>query len=698
MTQRTFRILVADDEVTARLLLKAALEKSGFQVELAVNGDDALRLFRARPCDMVMLDVEMPGLNGYQVCARLRHEVGEELPIVMVTGMDDMKSIEQAFVAGATDFIAKPINWSLIGHRVRYLFRSYQVLQDLHAANARNAAIINAIPDSMLHLDINGRVLDVRLAQHAHTPEHLPRAGDFLSNSLPANTASQMLAAAAQARAIGATATLDYALPLVDGQQRHYEARLADITGQQTLCLVRDITERKAAEQRIYRLAYYDTLTGLANRLSFSERLEREIQRAHLQHGKLAVLFLDLDGFKNVNDTMGHITGDLLLQWVADRLKQGVQPQDLEASNGPIDARFELARLGGDEFTVLVPHLQNADNALLVAHRIHELMRRPFALETQQVVMTTSIGIALFPDDGEDAATLLKHADTAMYHAKDLGRDNCQFYSASLTQEAVRRMSLASNLRLALERNEFFLAYQPQLDMVSGRIRSLEALIRWQHPQQGLISPMDFIPVAEENGLIVPIGEWVLRTACTDAARWQAAGTPLRVAVNLSAVQFKHPGLVDLIQSILAETGLAAECLELEVTEGVLMEDSSATLTTLHAIRQVGMQLSLDDFGTGYSSLSYLKRLPLNNLKIDQSFVRGLPADRESLAIVQAIVSLAKNLGFSVTAEGIETLEQARLLQGMACEMLQGYYFSKPVPAARIAELLSRQWRLETSL
>jgi diguanylate cyclase (GGDEF)-like protein len=372
---------------------------------------------------------------------------------------------------------------------------------------------------------------------------------------------------------------------------------------------------------------------------------------------------------------MGHITGDLMLQWVADRLKQGVRPQDLVARNGAIDTEIELARLGGDEFTVLIPQLQHPDNALLVAHRIHELMRRPFALEAQQVVLTTSIGIALFPDDGEDAATLLKHADTAMYHAKDQGRDNCQFYSASLTQEALRRMNLASNLRLALERNEFFLAYQPQLDLVSGRIRSLEALIRWQHPQQGLVSPMDFIPVAEENGLIVPIGEWVLRTACTDAARWQAAGTPLRVAVNLSAVQFKHPGLVDLVRSILAETGLAAAYLELEVTEGVLMEDSAATLATLHAIRQVGMQLSLDDFGTGYSSLSYLKRLPLNNLKIDQSFVRGLPADRENLAIVQAIVSLAKNLGFSVTAEGIETLEQARILQGMACEMLQGYYF-----------------------
>jgi EAL domain-containing protein (putative c-di-GMP-specific phosphodiesterase class I) len=259
----------------------------------------------------------------------------------------------------------------------------------------------------------------------------------------------------------------------------------------------------------------------------------------------------------------------------------------------------------------------------------------------------------------------------------------------------MRRLNLESNLRLALEREEFFLVYQPQLDLASGRILSVEALLRWRHPEQGLVSPMEFIPVAEDNGLIVPIGDWVLRTACQDACRWRAAGMPLRVAVNLSAMQFRQPGLVRRIQEILTQSGLPAEALELEVTEGALMEDSAATLATLQAMRQVGMRLSLDDFGTGYSSLSYLRRLPLNNLKVDQSFVRGLPADREGLAIVRAIVSLAKNLGFTVTAEGIETPEQASILHGLACDTLQGYYISKPVPAEAIAALLARQWQVE---
>jgi diguanylate cyclase (GGDEF)-like protein len=433
----------------------------------------------------------------------------------------------------------------------------------------------------------------------------------------------------------------------------------------------------------------------LPNRQSFAERLDREVQRARRQQDKLAVLFMDLDRFKNVNDTLGHGAGDLLLQLVADRLRQAVRPADMVARGDALHQEIDLARLGGDEFTLLMPHLQHGENALSLAQRIHQLMHRPFVLDGREVVVTASIGIAIYPDDGADASSLLKHANTAMYHAKDQGRDNCKFYSASLTEEAMRRLDMESSLRQALEREEFFLAFQPKLDLASGGIRSVEALLRWRHPQQGLVSPMEFIPLAEENGLIVPIGEWVLRTACAEAVRWQAAGQPMRVAVNLSAVQFRNPDLVASVEAILGQTGLPAECLILELTEGALMEDSEAGLNSLNALRALGVELSLDDFGTGYSSLSYLKRLPLNNLKVDQSFVRGLPADRESLAIVRAIVSLAKNLGFSVTAEGIETLEQARILQGLACETLQGYYISKPVLAEDIPALLARQWNMD---
>jgi diguanylate cyclase (GGDEF)-like protein len=453
----------------------------------------------------------------------------------------------------------------------------------------------------------------------------------------------------------------------------------------------RDIA-RKEAENKTLRLAYFDSLTGLPNRQSFLERLGREVRIAEREKTRLAILFMDLDGFKGINDSMGHNTGDLILQWAADRLQQGIRPYDMVV-RAPVDeSEVELARLGGDEFTALIPRISKPEDALLVAHRIRELMRRPFILEGREVVLTASIGIAVYPDDGEDASSLLKHADTAMYHAKDKGRDNCQFYSASLTERVQHRLNLETSLRHALARNEFSLVYQPQFDLIRGSIQSVEALIRWNHPEQGVISPLDFIPLAEENGLIVPIGEWVLRTACTDAARWRHEGHALRVAVNLSPMQFKDPELVKMVLGILGQTGLPPELLELEITEGAVMEDSGATLATLEALSLQRVQIALDDFGTGYSSMSYLKRMPLNNLKVDQSFVKGLPHDRDNRAIVRAILSMARNLGFSVTAEGVETLEQADALKQMACDTLQGYYFSRPVPAADIPALLGRKW------
>jgi diguanylate cyclase (GGDEF)-like protein/PAS domain S-box-containing protein len=700
MTDRTIRVLVADDEPTARLLMSAALKKAGFEVCLAADGNEALRQFQEDPCDIVMLDVEMPGLDGYQVCAALRQEFGHELPIIMVTAMDDTESIERAYEYGATDFIAKPINWTLISHRVKYLMRSYQAALDLREANDRNAAVLNAIPDLLFEMDIDGRYIDY------HSPhidlQGVPATsliGKTVADVLPHEAAQVCIAALCEALEKGFSTGKQYELHLPHGEfwfELSVSPKITEFDQKQHfIVLSRDITDRKLAEKKISQLAYFDSLTRLPNRQSFMERLDREVRIAQRDDKQLAVLFMDLDGFKAINDTMGHNTGDLILQWAADRLQRGIRPSDMVSRPKDDPSEVELARLGGDEFTALIPNISRPEEALLVAHRIRELMHRPFMLDGREVVLTASIGIALFPSDGEDAASLLKHADTAMYHAKDKGRDNCQFYCSSLTQRAQQRLQLESSLRQALVREEFSLVYQPQLNLVNGRIQSIEALIRWNHPEQGTISPMDFIPLAEENGLIVPIGEWVLRTACTDAARWQAAGYNLLVAVNLSPMQFKDPNLVKTVFEILGQTGLAPGLLELEVTEGAVMEDSGATLTTLEALSVGGVQIALDDFGTGYSSMNYLKRMPLNNLKVDQSFVQGLPHDRENHAIVRAILSLAKNLGFSVTAEGVETREQADALKALACNTLQGYYFSRPVPAADIPALLSQSWMPE---
>lgn len=698
-TKPALQILVVDDDATARLLMRAALVKAGYGVRLASGGEDALRVFGEAPADMVMLDVEMPDLSGHEVCARLRAVAGDLLPIVMVTGMDDVRSVEKAYEAGATDFIAKPLNWALIGHRVRYLFRAHRAQLALLEAQAalvssqarlEQAQTLARLGGWQWHaasatIDWSGQAL--RLLGMA--PGQLPDRAAFMA--LVHAEDAVALAQVWEDALVGRAYSQEFRL-VIDGHiswvreqvqiESDAQGGLLSIVG-----TMQDITERKEAETRIARMAYFDSLTGLPNRQSFVERLSREVRRAQRDQRQLAVMFMDLDGFKTVNDSMGHIAGDLILQQAADRLRQALRPSDMVSR--PI-SEVELARLGGDEFTALVIDIARPEDVMSVADRIHEQMREPFLIDQRDVLLTASVGIAMFPDDGDNAMTLLKHADTAMYHAKEAGRDNWQFYRASMTERAQERLDLSTSLRLALERSEFTLVYQPQFDVAAGRVLSVEALIRWQHPVQGPIPPLDFIPLAEEYGLIVPIGEWVLRTACADAARWQRAGQPLTVAVNVSPLQFKDPNLVQTVRDTLAQSGLAPERLVLELTESALMEDTGATLATLHELRACGVRFALDDFGTGYSSLSYLRRMPLANVKVDRSFVNGLPVDGSNQAIVQAILSMAENLGFSVTAEGVETHDQARALTEMNCGTLQGYFIARPVAATEIPALVSR--------
>lgn len=697
MTMDKYKVLLADDDVTARYLMQAALDKAGFSVILACDGKEAISLFEESLPDMVMLDVEMPFKDGYEVCAYLRNKVGNELPIVMVTGMDDTQSIDRAFEVGATAFIAKPINWDLIHYRILYLKRTYQNQLELKVANARNKAIFSAIPDTMFILNDDGIVIDTcnTHALSGHVSWFKSKQGEALNQSLPEDIVKIYLDAINRMRTDGTTEHFEYQLQLGEQENRHFECRIVVIDSHEALCLVRDITERKDSESRIFRLAYFDDLTGLPNRQSFMERLKREIKRAKFTNTKLAMLFLDLDGFKSINDTIGHKTGDVILQWAAERIRNSIRSSDFVSRSHVAEPDIELARLGGDEFTVVIPNLPCVEDALILAHRIRETMRQPFQLESRNVVLTASIGIALFPDDGEDVETLVKHADTAMSHAKNEGRDNCQFYSRALTNQAEKRLTLENDLRNALLQNELQLVYQPLFDVASDCIQSVEALIRWQHPKQGSISPLEFIPLAEENGLIIPIGGWVLRTACTEAVQWQKSGRYLRVAVNLSPIQFKNPDLVENVLSILAETGFPPNRLTLEITEGALMEYSAETVETLKTLRDHEIQIALDDFGTGYSSMSYLKQLPIHTIKVDQIFIRTMLDDKDSLSIVRAIVSLSKNLGFALTAEGIETLEQAQALKFLGCNTLQGYYFSKPINGGEILSACEKPWSIQ---
>jgi diguanylate cyclase (GGDEF)-like protein/PAS domain S-box-containing protein len=463
-----------------------------------------------------------------------------------------------------------------------------------------------------------------------------------------------------------------------DGSTFPLEISLTATEGGGMVCVVRDITERTYAEEQIKHLAYHDALTTLPNRLLFKDRVTVAISRAQRHSARVAVLFLDLDRFKVINDSLGHSIGDQLLQSVAARVESCLRDSDT------------VARIGGDEFTLLLPDLVHAEDAALVAQKILEAVRYPFSIEGREFYITTSIGISVFPEDGPDAETLIKSADTAMYQAKEQGRDNYQLFNAVVNAKALQRIALEHGLRRSLSHNEMAVHYQPIFDFRTGRITGMEALLRWTDPELGPIPPATFIPLAEAIGMMIPIGTWVLRTACTQAKEWHDAGfNTLSLAVNLSVVQLQQADLTSIVREILAETGLAPRLLELEITESSAMQSPEMSLRTLYELKKLGIRISLDDFGTGHSSLAYLKRFPIDTLKIDQSFVHDITRDPDTAAIVTAIILMGHSLRLKVIAEGVEFTDQATFLKRHNCDQMQGYLINAPMPAEEFGAILA---------
>ena len=689
MNPRPTRVLIVDDNEMNRDMLSRRLERKGYEVREAGNARCLLERIQKEPVDVVLLDVEMPEMSGLDALQTLRaHYDPIQLPVIMVTAKDRSEDVVAALELGANDYVTKPIDFPIALARIRTQASHKQAEEALRASEERYALAARGANDGLWDWDlVRGAIYfsprwKTMLGYKEHEIEN--KAEEWLERIHIADRERVRNEIAAHCKGTAPHFESEHRVQHKDGTFRWMLSRglavrdasgnASRMAGSQT-----DITEGKVA----------DALTGLPNRLLFLDRLAR--LREHARRHKdyvFAVLFLDLDGFKMINDSLGHGIGDQMLVEAAKRLEKSLRASDTVTR---IEKLFTLARLGGDEFTILLDQVKDPSDAKLVAERLIETMAAPFALNGKKVFSSVSVGIALSNIGYDKPEDILRDADTAMYRAKSLGKARYEVFDLEMRASVMARLQLETDLRDALERDEFRNYYQPIVSLESGRIVGFEALLRWYHPTRGLLQPSEFIPVAEETGMIRELGWWNLRQACRQIATWnshQNGDAPLTMSVNLSVKQFLQPNLVAEIKKLLCETSVVPEILKLEITETTVMADPAAAASMLAQIKALGIKLSIDDFGTGYSSLSYLHRFPLDTLKIDGSFTKTM-VEGESTEIVRTILPMASSLRMNVVAEGVETAEQLALLRQLRCEYAQGYYFSKPVTAEEAGALMA---------
>jgi len=684
------QVLIADDDISVRKLMQAALWEAGFSVTGVADGDSAINAFEKMHPDLVLLDVEMPGLNGFEVCREIRsRENGRDVPVVMVTGREDIQSVNFAYDAGATDFIVKPINWPLISHRVRYILRGAENVQARAASENKNRALLEAIPDRIFILSSEGTVRQY-LSSAATLGDYAANAfiGKNLSDILPRAIAENAIECIEQVMAEGGHRTLEFQLTHQPGIVNYYETRIILHTDQEVMAIVRDISERKLAEEKIHKLAFYDSLTGLPNRQLFLEKLHDAVSVAGRENRKLAALHIDIDRFKRVNDTLGHLMGDNLLESIGKRFERCIE-EFRQAHPNYGSPKAALARLGGDEFSVLLTGIEAETEAQDLSRSLKQALVRPFSCGGQQFAFTASIGIAMYPRNGRNSETLTKNANAAMYRAKSSGRNKYEIYNSAMNARSLDQLTLENDLRQAISNDELKLFYQPKFMPDNMELVGAEALCRWFHPKQGEVPPDRFIMLAEEAGLIVELSQWVANTVCRQIKSWQQKQLdPVPVAVNLSGQEFLEGDPVRTIIEATEQAGIDPANLELEITETALMSDMDAVRTSLAKLKDRGFRLAVDDFGTGYSSLSYLKGFPLDTMKIDKSFVKDVAHDTDDAAICDAIIALAHSLGLTVVAEGVENKKQLEFLRTRGCDQVQGYLLGRPVDARRFTDML----------
>ncbi len=705
--EKPARILIVEDDGVTRRVVRRALQYAGYLVAEAADGVAGLDLVQTFQPDIVLLDICMPRMDGFEMCAAVRRLPRcDHIPVVMFTGLEDPHSISRAFEAGATTFVTKPIDTLNLTHRLRYIVRSKQLGDTLRERESQLARAQRIAKLGYWAWDATSRTATLsngirEVFGLAHTCDALSFAA-FLRLVHPDDRLAVKNTIKCGIEA-GRPVSFEYRIIGDDGSRRvifQDNEIVDDERGEARLIgICQDVTERRDAENRIQHLAYFDVLTGLPNRALFKDLLERTLAEAG-RHGRLAaLLLLDIDHFKRINDTLGYEGGDRMLREIAERLAASLRAGDLVCRDdvdlsGCSLSDFvspSLSRPGGDEFVILLNDIRRPEDAAKAAQRAAAALNAVFGIDGHEVSITASIGISVYPVDGKTPDHLLRSAEAAMYDAKEQGRNSYKFFTTTLNERARKRFTLENALRRAIDRDEFKLVYQPQIDLATRRVTGVEALLRLQTAELGFVSPADFIPVAEETGLILPIGDWVLNEAARQAVAWQAAGLPkLRMAINVSPAQFRQRGFAAHIAAILDRAGVDKRQVELELTESVLIDNTSACAETLNELAELGVMIAIDDFGTGYSSLNYLRRFPLSALKIDRSFVSDICDDADDAAIVKAVIALAHNLRLRVVAEGVETMAQLAFLLSRGCEEAQGFLFSRPVDANALAEWLPK--------
>jgi diguanylate cyclase (GGDEF)-like protein/PAS domain S-box-containing protein len=700
MDASTASLLVVDDNELNRDMLGRRLELEGYRVTLAEGGVQALEFIEKQVFDLVLLDVMMPEISGLETLRRLRETHGPaDLPVIMVTAKDQSEDVVEAFRLGANDYVTKPVDIPVALARIATQVSHKRAQAALRESETRYALAARGANDGLWDWDMQSD-------QVYYSPrwksilgyeenEVGPEPREWFDRIHPEDLPRVQAGVAAHRQGFTVHFENEHRMLHKDNSYRWVLTRGLAVRGRDGRCLrmagsLTDITQDKAV----------DPLTSLPNRVLFMDRLERVLERSKRDAGlQFAVLFLDLNRFKVINDSLGHLAGDQLLSAVARRLEACLRGSDTVAR---LQGSTTLARLGGDEFTILLEDIRDVQNAIRVAKRIQQELAIPFCPNGTEVVTSASIGITMGPAGYTQPDELLRDADAAMYAAKATGKGSFEVFDADMRQRAIDRLQLETDMRHGIEHGEFCLHYQPILSLSPHRVVGFEALVRWQHPQRGLMSPDDFIPIAEETGLIVPLGSWVLREACRQMSEWHTkylSEPPVCVNVNLSSKQFLRPDLAAEVENLLKETALSPGCLKLEITESAIMHDAEAASKILDRLRTLGVQVCIDDFGTGYSSLNYLQRFTVDTLKIDRSFVKHIGETHENRRLVESIVDLAHNLSIKVVAEGVETEDQREQLKELQCEFGQGFLFSKPIDGAMAERLLATSLsKVETGL